>query len=188
MIFLETYKELVSDYIKENYDLDKESENLMMYKKISQEIKNEHDLNKPIHLTFNEYVEEILADLDLVETSINNPSTVANLTKLIISFSFRYLKDNFYFDKSNRWLWERLYKTYRDKNNDYNNSAEKQFKIDGIKSYKIRIQDKISRLYSFTLNRNMSVNEEKKEDTIRDLIGYCMIFLIWYEKDMPRYK
>lgn len=189
MISLKNYKEgLVSDYIKKEYTVEEETVNLMLFQTIADDIEEKYGLDKELNLTYKEFVEEVLADLDLLETSFNDTETMVRVTKLMVTFLFRYLRENFYFDKSKGWLWNKLFSLYEDKNADYNNSAEKQLKLEGKSSFKSRLRDKISRIYSFSINRDMSVNEESKEDTIKDLIGYCMIFLIWYEKEMPRYK
>lgn len=189
MIFLKNYNTtLLSDYIRREYTDEEEELNLRTFKKITYKINCNYQLSRDMDLTYKEFVDEVLADLDLIEVSIDDLSMVASVTNLLISFLFRYLRENYYFDKSKRWLWDRVYNLYKTKNHDYNNSAEKQMKINGVDSYKNRLIDKVSRLYSYSYNRTLLVNEENIEETIGDLIGYCMIFLIWYEKGMPRYK
>lgn len=184
---MEFNKDLLSSYIKREYKYEQEQYNLWLFGNTVEDIEDKHDVYKPINLNYEEYVDENLSNLDLIETALSCPSTVYNLTMSLIVFNFRYLKQNYY-ESDNSCLWITLEKIYEYKNNDYNNSAEKQLMLDGMNSYKIRLLDKISRLYAYTVKEDMKVKDEKKKDTIMDLIGYCMIFCIWYRKGMPKYR
>lgn len=185
MIFLKVSK-LPSDYIREEYSAEEELFNLALFKDITYKIEEEYPLDKHMGLSYEEFVDEVLCNYDLIDTALGIPKVVVNLIKALIAFNFRYLKSNYYFDLESADIWRNLYRVYKDKNSDYLDSAEKQMKMRGIESFRTRLEDKISRLYAFSV-QDMSVNE-KQTDTIEDLIGYCMIFLIWYEKGMPRYE
>lgn len=64
------------------------------------------------------------------------------------------------------------------KNNDYDNSFEKLFDKYGYISYLIRINDKISRLESLTINnKKPQVKEESIKDTLMDIVGYTLLML-----------
>ena len=62
------------------------------------------------------------------------------------------------------------------KNHDYGNSFGDQLAEDGPIVFKIRMKDKISRLRTL-LTTEAQVKDESIEDTLRDIIGYCILFL-----------
>lgn len=62
------------------------------------------------------------------------------------------------------------------KNHDYGNSFGDQLAEDGPIVFKIRMKDKISRLRTL-LTTDAQVKDESIEDTLRDIIGYCILFL-----------
>ncbi len=62
------------------------------------------------------------------------------------------------------------------KNHDYGNSFGDQLAEDGPIVFKIRMKDKISRLRTL-LTSEAQVKDESIEDTLRDIIGYCILFL-----------
>ena len=66
------------------------------------------------------------------------------------------------------------------KNNDYGNSATQTYEEYGDVAFFIRISDKINRLKSLTINnKTQEVKDESIEDTIKDIIGYCLLYLEW---------
>jgi len=69
-----------------------------------------------------------------------------------------------------------LLETFIKKNNDYgNNNLDTYGKIGII----IRMQDKISRYLNISKNNiEIKVDDENLNDTIKDLINYCYLFLI----------
>lgn len=62
------------------------------------------------------------------------------------------------------------------KNHDYGNSFGDQLAEDGPIVFKIRMKDKVSRLKTL-LTSEAQVKDESIEDTLRDIIGYCILFL-----------
>lgn len=62
------------------------------------------------------------------------------------------------------------------KNHDYGNSFGDQLAEDGPIVFKIRMKDKVSRLKTL-LTTDAQVKDESIEDTLRDIIGYCILFL-----------
>ena len=62
------------------------------------------------------------------------------------------------------------------KNHDYGNSFGDQLAEDGPIVFKVRMKDKISRLRTL-LTADAQVKDESIEDTLRDIIGYCILFL-----------
>ena len=66
------------------------------------------------------------------------------------------------------------------KNNDYGNSATQTYEEYGDIAFFIRISDKINRLKSLTINnKTQEVKDESIEDTVKDIIGYCLLYLEW---------
>lgn len=70
------------------------------------------------------------------------------------------------------------------KNHDYGNSFGDQLAEDGPIVFKIRMKDKISRLRTLLTPVSPSeaapqsqVKDESIEDTLRDIIGYCILFI-----------
>lgn len=62
------------------------------------------------------------------------------------------------------------------KNHDYGNSFGDQLTCRGNIVYVIRMEDKIRRLRTL-LTTEAQVKDESIEDTLRDIIGYCILFL-----------
>lgn len=67
------------------------------------------------------------------------------------------------------------------KSSDYGDSYFKTREEFGEISFLIRLSDKIERLK--TLTKNNAMVDESKEDTIKDIIGYCLLELYY-----KRYK
>lgn len=79
----------------------------------------------------------------------------------------------------------KVLKIYKTKNYDYGNIAEMQLKWDGVISYKIMLEHKINRFINLQ-NKQNKVVDEKIEDTVLDIVGYSVIYLMWLTKGMPR--
>lgn len=73
-------------------------------------------------------------------------------------------------------IMNRIVNLLVNKNHDYGNSFGDQLAEDGPIVFKIRMKDKISRLKTL-LTTDAQVKDESIEDTIRDIIGYCILFL-----------
>ena len=101
-----------------------------------------------------------------------------------------------YYEKSEHYVNEKLDKCDRfenmrrvvndivnlieQKNNDYGNSATQTYEEYGDVAFFIRISDKINRLKSLTINnKTQEVKDESIEDTVKDIIGYCLLYLEW---------
>lgn len=173
----------VSSVLTKPYTRKEEELNLKLYKETVKDLINEEEIYNEIEDTFNEVVSTLLVSLDIIDIKIKEKDTVRQVAGAIAGLTFKYLYSNFYFDIKPIELIMKLEEIYKNKNKDYNNSAERQLDLDGIPSFKMRIQDKISRLNSFNNNRDMCITEEKVTDTLADLFNYCMIFLIWFEKN-----
>lgn len=75
-----------------------------------------------------------------------------------------------------------LHDIYKRKNNDYGNSFEDSLNKFGVIAAVVRLQDKVSRYESLTKKGNKQlVEDEKVEDTLLDLINYCIMTVMYYE-------
>lgn len=61
------------------------------------------------------------------------------------------------------------------KNSAYGTSVNETFKDYGLTAYAIRLQDKVNRLRTLIKNPDISEDDEKIEDTLRDLAGYAIL-------------
>lgn len=96
----------------------------------------------------------------------------------------KYYNDTNIFDKYYKII-DRLYKIYVDKNHDYGNSFDETCDEFGLIAPVIRMNDKIKRCKSVLKNNDFKVNESL-EDTISDLTNYCVMTLMWIEKNSKK--
>lgn len=64
------------------------------------------------------------------------------------------------------------------KNAAYGSSVKDTFEDYGLASYIIRLQDKVNRLKTLDKNPNISEDDEKIEDTLKDLAGYAILAMV----------
>ena len=67
------------------------------------------------------------------------------------------------------------------KNHDYDNSFDKTMDKYGDTAYFLRIEDKLNRLINLS-KKDAKVNDEKVEDTLKDIIGYTLLMLNYKNK------
>ena len=67
--------------------------------------------------------------------------------------------------------------TLKSKNTDYGNSFEHTLNKYGDTALMLRLEDKFNRLESLYNNKENLVKDEGFEDTLRDLAGYCLLYL-----------
>jgi hypothetical protein len=91
-------------------------------------------------------------------------------------------------EQSIRDACQRLADTLVQKNHDYGNSVEEQFKEYGDASINLRLEDKLRRLKN--LANNEAQVDEKKSETVLDSAGYAVLAYILYdaELNMPMSK
>lgn len=83
---------------------------------------------------------------------------------------------------------DELHDIYKRKNNDYGNSFEVSLDKYGVIAAVVRLQDKVSRYVSLTTGGNKQlVADEKVEDTLLDLINYCVMTIMYYEALYEQY-
>lgn len=76
-------------------------------------------------------------------------------------------------------ICKELTKIYDQKNHDYGDSFGKGFKEYGMTMPCIRLEDKLLRLKSLTVqNKDQQVNDESIEDTLLDLANYAIMTVI----------
>ena len=65
------------------------------------------------------------------------------------------------------------------KNSDYDEAFKKSYQEYGMYTYCIRIQDKLNRCKSLTINKykQQLVMDENLKDTITDIMGYSLLML-----------
>lgn len=71
---------------------------------------------------------------------------------------------------------------YDAKNRDYGDSFGKSFQEWGMPMACIRLTDKLNRLCSLTKSGEQRVQDERIEDTLRDLANYSIMTLIELER------
>ena len=67
------------------------------------------------------------------------------------------------------------------KNHDYDNSFDKTMDKYGDTAYFLRIEDKLNRLINLS-KKEAIVNDEKVEDTLKDIIGYTLLMIKYKNK------
>ena len=74
----------------------------------------------------------------------------------------------------------------KEKNTAYGDSASNTYKKYGLIAYLIRMEDKINRLRTLTENPSINPNDEKIEDSLRDLAGYAILALTQIRAEKPK--
>ena len=67
------------------------------------------------------------------------------------------------------------------KNHDYDNSFDKTMDKYGDTAYFLRIEDKLNRLINLS-KKEAKVNDEKVEDTLKDIIVYTLLMIKYKNK------
>lgn len=178
-------KYLASDYLESKYTSTQEDKNLITYWKLIYQLDGKYNLSGEYNSSLEDYYMEIISLLDLIDFKVELGWKIRENVELLASLTFKYLHTNYYFDIQAEKTVNKLYNIYKEKNSDYLNSAEKQLMLDKEYSFKIRVQDKISRIFAFVEGKEIKVTTEKITDTLGDLFNYCMIYLIWDEKGQP---
>lgn len=77
---------------------------------------------------------------------------------------------------------------YERKNSDYGNSIHDTFVKYGPAAYLVRMEDKINRVRTLTLNKEQQVETEKVRDTLIDLANYSILMLMELEEANKEYE
>jgi len=62
------------------------------------------------------------------------------------------------------------------KNTDYGNSFFELVDEYGYMAFTIRLSDKLGRIKTVLKNSKLAVQDESVQDTIDDIIGYCLLY------------
>lgn len=65
----------------------------------------------------------------------------------------------------------------KSKNDAYGSSVDSTYKEYGLTAYLVRMDDKLNRLKTLTKDETINPNDEKIEDTLKDLAGYAILAL-----------
>lgn len=63
----------------------------------------------------------------------------------------------------------------KSKNDAYGSSVDSTYKEYGLTAYLVRMDDKLNRLKTLTKDETINPNDEKIEDTLRDMAGYAIL-------------
>lgn len=69
-------------------------------------------------------------------------------------------------------------KLVEEKNSDYGDAWQRW----GVFTPLVRINDKILRLETISSGKRMLIADENVEDTLRDILGYAALALLWIDK------
>lgn len=75
---------------------------------------------------------------------------------------------------------------YVAKNNDYGDSVKDTYNKFGDISFMVRLTDKINRATTLLKTNNRQVQDEKLEDTIKDMINYGILWLMEREESIEK--
>lgn len=72
---------------------------------------------------------------------------------------------------------------YKRKNADYGGSVTETYRVFGLTSFLVRMQDKLNRLVALEKNKTQQVNDEKIDDTLIDLANYAILAKIEIDRE-----
>ena len=84
-------------------------------------------------------------------------------------------------EQSFKDITDNLFNTFSSKNKDYGNSFEDELNEDGLIISKIHLSEKLNR-FKTLINNKANVNESI-EDTLMDMANYCIMTLMWLNKN-----
>lgn len=81
-------------------------------------------------------------------------------------------------------LLDNLHQLYITKNNDYGDSVHDTYKKYGLVSFLVRLEDKLNRVRTLTLNnKEQLVQDEKIKDTLLDMANYAILAVLELEEE-----
>ena len=164
-----------------NYTEEEHSENKYLYTDIFYEYFVDIEYE---NIDFEYYYKNLKMYHILAEQLLDdNIKDIENLLIEMIYLSYQMLYN--ITDKCYMTIMDDLLDVYNRKNWDYNNAAENQLRYSGAYSFKTTLEHKMLRLQSFYNDDDIKVGSEKVNDTIMDLVNYCMIYLMWSKKGYP---
>lgn len=82
-----------------------------------------------------------------------------------------------------RELQNRCFETFKQKNHDYDNSFDLSMDEEGFAAMRVRGGDKWNRFKKLSHNEKALVKDESITDTLLDLANYCLLTVMWVEKN-----
>lgn len=175
--------ENISSLLDYDYSQKEHLENLTLYKNINKRLTNKFDYEEiDVETYFKNLKTLYLLTERYIECGIED---ITPTIREIIFESYSFLLQ-LYQDKSLNDITTELFDIYDRKNWDYQNASENQLRWEGAISFKVTLEHKIARFKSFFDGNEFKVKDEKVSDTIGDLINYCIIYLIWSNKNFPK--
>ena len=74
------------------------------------------------------------------------------------------------------------------KNRKYGNSFDKTRDKYGPLAFVLRLEDKFNRVFSLIKNDDVGTFDESIEYTIKDIIGYCVLEILYREENAKKIK
>lgn len=90
--------------------------------------------------------------------------------------------------KLHKDITDKMHEVYVAKNKDYGDSVHDTYGKYGMVSFIVRMEDKLSRLNSLTINKKHEVKDETIEDTLLDLANYAVLAIIEIEREKESKK
>lgn len=79
-------------------------------------------------------------------------------------------------------ITKKMIDTFRRKNHDYGNSFEQSLNEEGLAAARIRMGDKWNRFKNLSKLNKAEVSDESLRDTLLDLSNYCIMTVMWLDK------
>ena len=83
-------------------------------------------------------------------------------------------------------MCKKLNKMFEAKNRDYNNSFHETYKQFGAVAAVTRMSDKWNRILTLSKNNNPAVKNESLIDSLYDLCGYALLYIMELENDAKK--
>ena len=83
-------------------------------------------------------------------------------------------------------ICDELNDMYCKKNRDYGNSVRETYLKYGMTSFLVRMEDKLNRVKTLTEGDRRFVDDERVEDSLKDLANYAILALMEYELNNKR--
>lgn len=121
---------------------------------------------------------------DIVQEYANNPYPDTTFEKFYDDLNDDLndeVSETFFSQNINR-IFNEIKKILVIKNTNYDSSFDKLRKEYGPTSFLIRLKDKLFRYESLALSDDKNCDDERIEDTLKDIIGYTMLELLFRDK------
>lgn len=90
------------------------------------------------------------------------------------------------FEKYHSNICDELNDMYCKKNRDYGNSVHETYLKYGMTSFLVRMEDKLNRIKTLTEGDKQYVEDEKVQDSLKDLANYAILALMEYETEAKK--